>query len=188
MNKYQTEEHIQKRVLSFKKTLKTKRQDPEQDRIFRESCGKRNAKYNRKISKEELYELYWVQKLALNKIAKMINASPSTIKNWLALYEIKTRPLSESQKIRIMPKVYKCTFKTLAKGKRTGSFFNQIRPIILKRDNFCCVKCKSPDYLIVHHIIPLKSGGNHNFDNLETLCRDCHYKIHKELNLNNKNH
>jgi hypothetical protein len=181
MNKHQTEEHIQKRILSFKKTLETKRQNPEYDKIFRENCGIHAAKYSRKLSKEELYELYWGKKLALNKIAKMINASSTTIMNWLAFYNIKTRPLSESQKIRTMPKIFNKTFETLAKGVRTGSFFNQIRPIILKRDNFCCVKCRSPDYLIVHHIKPLKSDGNHNFNNLQTLCRDCHYKVHIDL-------
>jgi 5-methylcytosine-specific restriction protein A len=173
-------EHKLKIGLAIKKTLAIKRKNPDYDKKFRDKCGS-HAKYDRKLSKEELYELYWIQKLALNKIAKMINADPTTIKNWLEFYKLGTRPLSESQKIRVMPKVFKCTLKTLAKGKRTGSFFNQIRPIILKRDNFCCVKCGSIDYLIVHHIKPLKSGGNHNFNNLQTLCRDCHYKIHTEL-------
>lgn len=34
--------------------------------------------------------------------------------------------------------------------------------------------------LVLHHIIPLISGGNHMPDNLITLCYNCHKAIHTQ--------
>ena len=33
----------------------------------------------------------------------------------------------------------------------------------------------------VHHILPVSRGGRHNKENLMSLCRSCHNKIHIEL-------
>lgn len=33
----------------------------------------------------------------------------------------------------------------------------------------------------VHHIIPINQGGTHSRDNLMSLCRSCHNKIHREI-------
>lgn len=33
----------------------------------------------------------------------------------------------------------------------------------------------------VHHIIPLSRGGKNAYDNLMSLCRSCHAKLHKKL-------
>lgn len=33
----------------------------------------------------------------------------------------------------------------------------------------------------VHHILPVSKGGRHTDDNLMSLCRSCHNKIHHEL-------
>lgn len=44
----------------------------------------------------------------------------------------------------------------------------------LKRDHFQCVKCGNTENLEVDHIKNVASGGNHNLDNLQTLCRSCH--------------
>jgi 5-methylcytosine-specific restriction endonuclease McrA len=35
--------------------------------------------------------------------------------------------------------------------------------------------------LHVHHIIPIKMGGNNTLDNLITLCEDCHKKEHSHI-------
>ena len=32
----------------------------------------------------------------------------------------------------------------------------------------------------VHHIIPLSEGGDNSFDNLMSLCKSCHSRIHAE--------
>jgi hypothetical protein len=177
----QTKKHIEKRVNSRRKTIIERRKDPKYDHEFRERCGKANSKYIRKLTKDELFELYINQKLAMNKIAKKINSDACTVLNWLRRYNIPSRTLSQSQKIRKMPKIFKKTFDTLNKNTRTGSYFNHIRPLILKRDKYQCKKCGSFNYIIVHHIIPLEKGGTHDPNNLITLCRKCHIKFHKEI-------
>ena len=65
------------------------------------------------------------------------------------------------------------------------SRWRAVRAEVLLRDGFMCVRCsprrRSPGK-IVHHRIPLKSGGQ-AFDpnNLELLCHDCHEREHVEL-------
>ena len=65
---------------------------------------------------------------------------------------------------------------------------------IMRRDNYTCQKCgefhalinengipvpTSDGELDVHHKIPVACGGSDAPDNLITLCRKCHKKIHK---------
>jgi len=51
-------------------------------------------------------------------------------------------------------------------------------PIILKRDNYSCRLCSSKDDVQVHHITPKVLGGRNTFDNMITLCYQCHHFIH----------
>ena len=48
-----------------------------------------------------------------------------------------------------------------------------VRDAVLKRDNYCCVKCGSTKNLEVDHKVSLANGGTDHIDNLQTLCRDC---------------
>ncbi len=75
--------------------------------------------------------------------------------------------------------------KDYQKGDQLN-FFN-VREYVLFRDNHICQMCssKSKDKILnVHHIISRKKGSN-SPDNLITLCKTCHNKIHTE-NLKNK--
>lgn len=55
---------------------------------------------------------------------------------------------------------------------------------VKKRDEFTCQNCGIQGYskgdaeLHAHHIVPVKKGGTHEFENLQTLCKDCHDAIH----------
>jgi len=51
--------------------------------------------------------------------------------------------------------------------------WNQIRDIILQRDDFKCVKCNKQG-LEIDHIIPVALGGTNEISNLQTLCSRCH--------------
>jgi len=57
--------------------------------------------------------------------------------------------------------------------------WNRIRFYIFKRDNYTCRICgrktKQPD---CHHIIPVSKGGSHHSNNLITVCKSCHKRIH----------
>ncbi len=54
-----------------------------------------------------------------------------------------------------------------------------LRKKVFERDNFTCQKCKIQDksskILEAHHIIPLCRGGRDDFQNIITLCSDCHH-------------
>ena len=70
-----------------------------------------------------------------------------------------------------------------AKQDREQRHYDGIRDEILKRDNYQCVDCGSTDQLAVHH----KDGNgrgkdnpNNDPSNLETLCRACHMKAHRQ--------
>ena len=71
--------------------------------------------------------------------------------------------------------------------ERYPESWNRLRYVIFKRDHYICQMCgkkldKSNEMRkpVCHHIIPIKCGGSHHFDNLLTLCPRCHYLVHKE--------
>ena len=59
---------------------------------------------------------------------------------------------------------------------------------VRERDRYCCVRCKSPNDLTIHHILSihqLKSEDSkiiNNINNLVVLCNECHVKIHRKKN------
>ena len=65
-------------------------------------------------------------------------------------------------------------------GEQRG-FWNT-REYVLYRDNHTCQICKGKSgdtVLKVHHILPRSKGGTDRPENLITLCRCCHEKLHK---------
>lgn len=71
-------------------------------------------------------------------------------------------------------------------------YLKEIRPRVLKRDNFRCTKCgkktSEEKDLHVHHVDEsgIKEGywnkdGNHNINNLITLCFVCHGQEHSKV-------
>ena len=64
------------------------------------------------------------------------------------------------------------------------NYYN-IKSYILNRDKYCCQKCKSKRQNIklhVHHIIFKSNGGTNTPNNLMTLCKTCHNKLHLSKN------
>lgn len=63
----------------------------------------------------------------------------------------------------------------------TNPFWKTKRLRILKRDGYKCRKCKSTNYLHIHH---LRYEGEYPWDTrdkyLITLCKNCHNKVHKD--------
>jgi len=69
--------------------------------------------------------------------------------------------------------------KEYQNGEQTD-FWN-VREYVLYRDRHTCQACKgkSKDQVLqIHHIIPRSKGGTDRPDNLITLCRTCHKKLH----------
>lgn len=50
----------------------------------------------------------------------------------------------------------------------------KLRRTIKDRDGWRCVRCWSPDYLEVHHVVAVADGGPDDPENLVTLCSRCH--------------
>jgi DNA-binding protein Fis len=66
-------------------------------------------------------------------------------------------------------------------------YFDGLKYRVLERDHFRCVKCGDDkrDKLIIHHkdetglsTVGEREYVNNDFDNLITLCRSCHIKVH----------
>jgi hypothetical protein len=60
--------------------------------------------------------------------------------------------------------------------------WGQIRGAIIDRDNHRCTNCTKPDWAVeafhVDHIVPRGCGGSDRFENLHTLCEQCHMAKH----------
>ena len=57
--------------------------------------------------------------------------------------------------------------------------FYNVKSAVLSRDNYTCQICgEKHTQLEVHHIRFRKDGGSDRMDNLVTLCKDCHAKVH----------
>lgn len=67
--------------------------------------------------------------------------------------------------------------------RRYGRAWKRIRDSYVKTHPFCEV-CYKKGVLVeveeVHHIKPLADGGTHDRENLISLCKSCHSKIHAE--------
>jgi len=57
--------------------------------------------------------------------------------------------------------------------------WNRLRGYVFTRDKHICRFCgRKTKFPQCHHIVPVGKGGSHHPDNLLTLCRACHKKIH----------
>ena len=60
-----------------------------------------------------------------------------------------------------------------------------LRIATLMRDGYQCTQCNKKGNLDAHHIIWKEHGGKDTIENLITLCKQCHKKVHKgKLKLN----
>jgi len=84
----------------------------------------------------------------------------------------------------------KCKHWLYQKGINYG--FANIKAYVLTRDSYTCQHCKGKtkdSKLEVHHIIFRSNNGSNEENNLITLCKTCHDKLHKNeitLKLNGK--
>jgi 5-methylcytosine-specific restriction endonuclease McrA len=82
------------------------------------------------------------------------------------------------------PNVSKIAWWTYQRGDMYG--FQNLKQYVLQRDNYTCQLCKKKTKqnieLHVHHIVFRSNGGTDTKNNLVTLCKPCHDKIHKIKN------
>ena len=78
----------------------------------------------------------------------------------------------------------------LARYRRTGEKWEDIRELVRIRDNFTCQECGKTEEeagraLDVHHMNPFLKSEDNSMENLITLCRSCHKKADLELEKQN---
>jgi len=82
------------------------------------------------------------------------------------------------------PEVSKSAWWTYQRGDMYG--FQNLKQYVLKRDTYTCQSCKKKSKenveLHVHHINFKSNGGTDTKNNLITLCKPCHDKLHKRKN------
>jgi HNH endonuclease len=65
--------------------------------------------------------------------------------------------------------------------RKYGQVWKRLRDSYVKAHPFC-EECFKKGIMVpveeVHHIRPLSEGGNHSKDNLISLCKSCHARIH----------
>lgn len=54
----------------------------------------------------------------------------------------------------------------------------EMREKVLERDEHKCHKCGSTEKLVVHHLLPFRVVMDHKIENLITLCKTCHMRLH----------
>ena len=62
------------------------------------------------------------------------------------------------------------------KFRRLTRKYGKLGPEVFLRDNCACVKCGETDFrvLVIDHVLPKSKGGGNEYDNLQTLCSNCH--------------
>lgn len=79
------------------------------------------------------------------------------------------------------PDVSKNAWWTYQRGEMYG--YQNLKQYILKRDSYTCQSCKKNSNknveLHIHHIVFRSNGGTDTKNNLTTLCKPCHDKLHK---------
>ena len=60
---------------------------------------------------------------------------------------------------------------------------SELRQMVLERDEYKCAKCGDSNNLQCHHILPVSIEPllSADIDNCITLCKECHVKVHKEI-------
>lgn len=85
---------------------------------------------------------------------------------------------------KVVAKSYEKYDRDPAVHRRYGRAWKRIRDSYVKTHPFC-EQCFENGILVpveeVHHIVPIAKGGTHARDNLKSLCRSCHNKIHLEM-------
>lgn len=66
----------------------------------------------------------------------------------------------------------------IARKQRKGISGTTVKKLRIKYENKCA-RCGGDSDLQIHHIVPIKEGGDNSFDNLTLLCIECHKTEHQ---------
>ena len=176
---YQAETHLRGEEIKAKM---------EQRRMYRRARRGRKTRYrkprflNRKASiRLERLPPSTKHKVMAHLREKMYVESILPITNWrLELASFDIHAISN-------PDVSKSAWWTYQRGDMYG--FQNLKQYVLKRDAYLCQSCKKKtknnSELHVHHIKFRSNGGTDTKNNLITLCKPCHDRLHKRKDAQN---
>lgn len=83
---------------------------------------------------------------------------------------------------KLTNKQYEHYGRKYRKNERYGTTWRKVRDLYIKAHHFC-EECFCKHGILkpaehVHHIKPLEKGGTNEADNLMSLCKSCHSKLH----------
>ena len=91
-------------------------------------------------------------------------------------------PIGEIAKIaadaHVLPAIFNHATGDLRMGRSRRTAADLQRAALALRDQGCVGCDISPDYCRAHHIIEWQHDGLTDFENLVSVCNDCHDKIH----------
>ena len=95
---------------------------------------------------------------------------------------------NKTQVLTANKKVYKATKKESLNDfqEERNMRFGGNYYVVKKRDKYKCSECSNSNNLLVHHIIPYDPDNEitTKIENLVTVCKDCHNKLHFSNNIN----
>ena len=124
---------------------------------------KRRTEQSTRTSKtmnERIANGTWVRPSESPEARKKISESKKGEKNWM---------YGRFGELNHMWKGGKITYR--------GKGWKGIRTQAIRRDDNKCRRCDSINNLQVHHIIPYRDTQNNSFENLVTLCIECHIQV-----------
>lgn len=132
------------------------------------------------ISGELLILMYSKAKLSPNSIAKIFGCSKHTIQFRLKKLGINRR--NHHKAMLLWGKNHSGPNHHFWQGGILRNYncnWDELRQIVLKRDDYTCQKCGTRQKLDIHHKERFIKSKSNALDNLITLCRKCHMKIER---------
>jgi hypothetical protein len=123
---------------------------------------------------------------------KLISRTPSEIANHIKEYCDK-KCMANGYSFRFSGSSSPTWKGGLCKRFQYGDNWYRMRRLVRERDNFKCVMCgkteeDNNEQLTVHHIRPFRLFDSYlqanTFNNLVSVCRECHSFIHSNSNIN----
>jgi 5-methylcytosine-specific restriction endonuclease McrA len=112
-----------------------------------------------------------------NKEKRLAKAREWQIKNPLKVLEIGRKwRKNNPEKVREKARNRRARMKGNG-GRITKAEWHEL----LKKANYECMKCGSPNELTLDHVIPLALGGRHDISNAQVLCMDCNRKKNAKI-------
>jgi len=78
-----------------------------------------------------------------------------------------------SQRLGVDVDAYQALLSVPNRKKKARRISSSKRLKVFERDEWRCRFCGAQSNLVVDHIFPVSKGGGNQFENLQTLCKNC---------------